>query len=250
MDNNETIKKLKKMRIHGMARAFEETLHTSLEEKFTSDELIAHLAETEWDDRHNRKLQRLIKAAKFRTRATFQQIDFHLNRNLDKNMMLRLSNCNWIKEKKNILLTGSTGVGKSFIAEALGHQACVHGFKTADFITQKLFAELKRAKGDGTYFDKIKRIGKQDVLILDDFGLQHPFDAHARQFLLEIMDDRYGLKSTIIASQFPVSKWHEIIGDPTIADAFCDRLIHSACKIDLKGESVRKNYSGKEKNDF
>lgn len=246
MDNQETIRKLKKMRIHGMARAFEETIRTPLGEKFSSDELLAHLTETEWDDRNNRKLQRLTKAAKFRTRAAFQQIDFQISRNLDKNMMLRLSNCNWIQQKKNIIITGSTGVGKTFLAEALGHQGCVHGFKAACFITQKLFAQLRRAKGDGTYFKKLKHLRKQDVLILDDFGLQHPFDANARLFLLEIMDDRYGLKSTVIASQFPLQQWHELIGDPTIADAFCDRIIHSAYKIDLKGESVRKQYRPKD----
>lgn len=225
-----------------MARAFEETIRTPLEEKFTSDELLAHLTETEWDDRHNRKLERLVKAAKFRTRATFQQIDFQINRNLDKNLMLRLSNCNWIQQRKNLIITGSTGLGKTFIAEALGHQGCVHGFKTACFITQKLFTELKYAKGEGSYFKKLNQLKKQDVLILDDFGLQHPFDTNERLFLLEIMDDRYGLKSTVIGSQFPVQNWHEIIGEPTIADAFCDRIIHSAYKIDLKGESVRKHY--------
>jgi len=245
MDNQETIKKMKKMRLHGMARAFEETIRTPIEKKFTSDELIAHMTETEWDDRHNRKLQRLVKAAKFRTRATFQQIDFQIKRNLDKNLMLRISNCNWIQQKKNIIITGSTGVGKSFIAEALGHQACVHEFKTACFIAQKLFTELKCAKGDGTYFKKLKHLKKQDLLILDDFGL-HPFDTNARLTLLEIMQDRYGFKSTMIVSQFPVQKWHEIIGDPTIADAFCDRLVHSSYRIDLKGESVRKSYRQKD----
>lgn len=245
MDNQETIKKLKKMRLNGMARAFEETIRSSFEGNFTPDELLAHLTETEWDDRHNRKMQRLIKAAGFRTRSNFQQIDFQVNRNLDKNLMLRLSNCNWIKERKNIVITGSTGVGKSFIAEALGHQACIHEFKTVSFIAHKLFTQLKRAKGVGSYFKNLKNLKKQDVLILDDFGL-HPFDTDARLSLLEIMEDRYGLKSTVIASQFPVQNWHEIIGEPTIADAFCDRTIHSAYRIDLKGESVRKQYRPKD----
>ena len=164
------------------------------------------------------------------------------NLNLDKNRILRLSDGNWIREKKNIIITGPTGVGKSFIAVALGHQACVLGFKTLYFNCSKLFPRLNLFKADGTYLKELNKIQKQDVLILDDFGLQ-PLEIQSRLMLLEILEDRHGLKCTVMVSQLPVSSWHEIIGDKTIADAICDRIIHTAYRLEMKGESVRKKYS-------
>ena len=244
MNNQATITKMQQMRLYGMLRAFNASMETEMMKNVTADELLGHLIDAEWDDRHNRRLNRLIKAAKFRYQASFEEIDFQLRRNLDKNMMLRFSDSSWIENKRDIIITGSTGVGKSFLASTLGYQACMYGFKVLYFNCCKLFSRLKLAKADGTYVKELNRIEKQNVLILDDFGL-HPFDAQSRLFLLEIMEDRHGRNSTVISSQFPVKSWHEIIGEPTIADAICDRVIHSAFRIELKGESVRKKYGNK-----
>lgn len=241
MNNQATLEKMNQMKLYGMAHAFRETMETRIHESFTADELVAHLVDIEWDHRHNRKLERLIKQAKFRYQASFEQIDFGLNRNLDKNMMLRFTNCSWVEKKQNIIIEGPTGAGKSFIGSALGHQACMYGFKTLYFNATKLFSRLKLLKADGSYVKELKKIEKTDVLTIDDFAVQH-LDTQSRLSLLEIFEDRHGRKSTIIISQLPVTKWHEIIGDPTIADAICDRIIHSSFRIELKGESVRKRY--------
>ena len=170
---------------------------------------------------------------KFRYQASFEQLNFRVKRNLDKNEVLRFQDCNWSERRQNIIITGSTGSGKSFIASALGHNACMFGFRVLYFNTAKLFANLKLKKADGTYLKELKRIQKQDLLILDDFGLEH-LDKNSRFTLLEIMEDRHGVKSTIIASQMPIKTWHEIIGDATIADAICDRIVHSSHRLDLK----------------
>lgn len=244
MNNNQaTLSKLEQMRLHGMARAFRATLDTGVKSSLTPDEFVGHLTDTEWDDRYNRKLARLIKAAQFRYHAGFEQIDFTSNRNLEKNLLMRLSEKGWIEAHRNVLITGPTGVGKSFICSALGHQACMHGFKTGYYSCSKLFKQLKLARADGSYLKAISRIHKQQLFILDDMGLE-PFDAQSRMALLEILEDRVGRHSTIIVSQVPISKWHELIGDPTIADAICDRVVHSSYRIELKGESMRKKYSG------
>ena len=155
---------------------------------------------------------------------------------------MRLAEGSFIKRKEDVLLTGPTGVGKSFLASALGHQACHNGYWVIYFNTQRLFARLKMSKGDGSYFKEIARIEKQDVLILDDFGLA-PLDNHQRDPLMEIIEDRHGRKSTIISSQLPVSSWYEIIGESTIADAILDRLVHKAHRIELQGGSMRKQHT-------
>ena len=222
-----------------MARAFRATMETAVKHSFTPDEMISHLVDIEWDDRHNRKLQRLIKAANFRHQVSFEEIDFGLKRNLDKNQLLRLSDCGWIERHQSILFTGPTGVGKSFIAQALGHQGCVYGFRTGYYPYSKLFQYLKLCRADGSYLKELVRIQKHDLFILDDLGLE-AFDGQSRLSLLEILEDRAGRKSSIIVSQIPVDKWHQVIGDPTLADAICDRIVHSAHRIELKGESVRK----------
>lgn len=162
-----------------------------------------------------------------------------MNRNLDKNTILKLSNGQWLENKQNIIITGPTGVGKSFIASSIGHQVCLTGHKVIYFNCMKLFSMLKYSCADGSYIDEIKKMQKNDLLILDDFGLQN-IDKQNRLSLLEILEDRHGQRSTIIVSQLPVKNWHEIIGDSTIADAILDRLVHTALRIDLKGESIRK----------
>ncbi len=244
MNNEATISKIEKMKLYGMLRAFNQSMEAGMMNKVTADELLGHLVDAEWDDRHNRRLQRLIKAAKFRYQASLDEIDFNLDRGLDKNMLLRLSSSRWIEKKRDIIITGPTGVGKSFLASSLGFQGCMYGFRVLYFNCSKLFSQLRLSKADGTYNKELDRIQKQEMLVLDDFAL-HPFDTQSRLSLLEIMEDRHGRGSTVISSQFPVKSWHEIIGEPTIADAICDRIIHSAYRIELKGESVRKKYAKK-----
>lgn len=244
MNNEATLDKMQKMKLYGMLRAFNQSLETGMVNKVGPDELLGHLIDAEWDDRHNRRLKRLIKTARFRYQASLVEIDFELKRGLDKGMMLRFSDCGWIKNRQDIIITGPTGVGKSFLASSLGYQGCMYGFRVLYFNCTKLFSQLKLKKADGTYHKELERIQKQEVLILDDFAL-HPFDAQSRLSLLEIMEDRHGRSSTVISSQFPVKSWHEIIGEPTIADAICDRIIHSAHRIELTGESVRKKYAKK-----
>jgi len=242
MNHTATMQKLEEMRFTGFARAYRELTETNLNREFTNDELIAHLVQAEWDDRYNRKLQRLITNARFRYRASFEEINFSVRRNLDKNQLLRLSSCDWITKNQNIIIVGSTGSGKSWIASALGHQGCQHGYKVLYRNCIKLFDELKIAKADGSYIKEISKIEKMDLLILDDFGLK-PLDGNQRLMLLEIIEDRHGRKSTIITSQLPVNQWHEFIREDTIADAILDRLVHSSHRIEFKGElSMRETY--------
>jgi DNA replication protein DnaC len=246
MNNNQaTLNKMQAMRLHGMVCAFRASMETGVKHKFTPDELLSHLVDAEWDERSNRKITRYVKSAKFRYEASVEEIDFTLNRNLDKNQVLRLTDCSWIMKRKNILFTGPTGIGKSFIAQALGYQACLFGYRTGYFQTMKYFKNLKYARSENTYLQEMKKLQKLQLIILDDLGLE-PFDAAARLSLLEILEDRYNRASTIIVSQIPVSRWHEIIGDQTIADAICDRVVHSAYRIDMQGESVRKLYSNRD----
>lgn len=185
------------------------------------------------------KIDRYRKGAKFRYSASIEELRFTASRGLDKTQVLRLAEGNFIQQRENILVTGPTGVGKSFLASALGHQACELGYKTLYFNTQKLFSRLKMMKADGSYSREIAKIERSDLLILDDFGLQ-PLDNTARMILLEIIEDRHGRRSTIISSQLPVQKWYEVIGESTIADAVLDRMIHTAHRMELKGESLRK----------
>lgn len=235
---NEILEKMRTMRLNGMARAFQTTMESGKNEKFTADELLTHLVESEWDERYNRKLDRTLKEAKFRYKASVEMITFEDGR-LDKNQMTRLASCDFIRRKENIILTGSTGIGKSFIASALGYQACSTGFRVLYQHSTKLFARLKIAKADGTYLKELNRIERQQLLIIDDFGIQ-PLDAQGRSAMMEIIEDRHGKSSTIITSQLPVSKWHDIIGEQTIADAILDRIVHDAHRLEMKGESLRK----------
>ncbi len=237
--NEITLNKMSKMKMFGMLNSYRTSIETGKNHSFTNDELLSMLVQAEWEDRENRRINRYLKAARFRYRASVEEIDFTAQRNLDKNKILRFADCSFIERKENILITGPTGVGKSYIATALGHQACLKGYRVLYFNTQKLFPRLKMLKADGTYFKEINKIEKHDLLILDDFGLQK-LDNYSRMALLEIMEDRHAENSTIISSQLPVDKWYEIIGENTIADAVLDRMIHTAHRINLKGKSMRK----------
>lgn len=241
MNQTATMQKLEEMRLSGFSRIYREMQETGINKDFTIDEVIAHLVQAEWDDRYNRRLERLIKNAKFRYQASMEQVDYITKRSLDKVLMLRLSSCEWIKRKQSIIISGSTGLGKSFLASALGHQACQQGYKVYYRNCSKLFDQLKMAKADGSYINEINRIEKLDLLILDDFGLK-PLDNNQRLILLELLEDRHGKRSTIITSQLPVKSWYDVIGEPTIADAILDRLAHSSHRIELDGDSLREKY--------
>jgi len=235
---NEILNKMKLMRLIGMLRAFNLTLESGKNEKFTTDEIVSHLVESEWDERYNRKLARSLDAARFRYKASIEQINFD-DKRVDKNQVLRLADCEFVKSKENAIITGSTGIGKSFIATAIGHQACTLGYRVMYVHSTKLFARMKIAKADGSYLKELEKIERQHLLVIDDFGIQ-PLDAQSRSTLMEIMEDRHGKSSTIITSQVPVNMWHEIIGEQTIADAILDRIVHDSHRIEMKGESLRK----------
>lgn len=237
--NDQTLQKMRQMKFFGMVRAFRTSLESGSMENMTKDELVSMLVESEWDDRNNRRITRQISNARFRYKANIEQLYFDIDRNLDKNQMMRLAECTFIQQKENLLITGSTGIGKSHIASAIGNQACTLGYKVLYVSATKLFSKMKMAKADGSYIREIAKIERQDLLILDDFGLQ-PLDGYSRSVLMEIVEDRHGNRSTIITSQLPVAQWYEVIGEQTVADAILDRLVHNAHRIELKGESLRK----------
>ncbi len=237
--NTETLEKMRKMKFYGMARAMKMTLEAGKAEQYTPDQLVSLLVDSEWDDRHNRTIGRHIHNARFRYKAAIEQVQFDGERTIDKNQIMRLAECDFINRNENVLITGSTGIGKSFIASALGHQACLLGYKTMYFNASKMFSQLKMAKGDGTYPKLIRLIEKQHLIIIDDFGIQ-PLDGHNRAAFMEIIEDRHAKASIIITAQVPVNAWHEVIGEKTIADAILDRIVHGAHRIELAGESLRK----------
>ncbi len=237
--NKETAKKMGDMRLYGMQTAFKTFVELPPPVSFTNDEMAHYLVQNEWDDRKHRSLQRNIKTAKFRYIANVEGIDYNPKRELDKNQIDRLFTCDFIKKGQDVFITGSTGTGKSYITSAVGHQACLLGFKVYYANTAKLMSILKMAKADGSHLKELSRIEKQDLLILDDFGIQ-AFDAGSRALLMDIVEDRHGKHSTIIASQVPVKNWYDVIGEQTVADAILDRLVHQSVRIELKGESLRK----------
>jgi DNA replication protein DnaC len=240
--NQATLQKLEMMGLWGMMRALRESMEAGSKADLTSDELISRLVDVEWDKRQGRKLSRLLRGARFRYRAGLEDIDFGLHRNLEKNQLMRLADCHWIQECQDLILTGPCGCGKSFIASVLGQQACIHGHSVCYWPAGKLFEQMKLCKADGTYLRELAKITKKQLFIVDDFGLE-VLDAASRLILLEILEDRHGRSSSLFSSQLPVSQWHQAIGDPTIADAICDRIVHTAHRIELKGESVRKLYA-------
>ena len=237
--NTNTLDKLRKLKFFGMFHAFKSSLETGKTNDYTADELLAHLVDIEWEYRQNRRIDRQLLYARFRYKASVEEIHYHADRSIDRNQVMRLADCTFIDRNENLLITGSTGIGKSYVASALGHQACILGYRVLYASTPKLFAKLKMPKADGSYIKEIGKIERQQLLILDDFGIQ-PFDAQSRAALMEIIEDRHGKTSLIITSQLPVSKWHEVIGEKTIADAILDRIVHDAHRVELKGESMRK----------
>lgn len=239
MNNNETIEKLKQMRLTAMAELHKEQLKSHEHSKYTADEYLALLTDHEWEHRYNRKIQRLTKQAGFRQKATLAEVNYSESRNLEKNMFARLGTLDFITKNENLIITGPSGVGKSYLAQALGHQACFNHHKVSYSITARLLNQLKLCKVDGTYLKALNKLSKTKLLILDDFGLQ-AFDNFAREALMDIIDERFGKASTIISSQLPVSTWYDIIGENTIADALLDRIVNSSHRINLNGQSLRK----------
>jgi DNA replication protein DnaC len=239
MNNNQTVEKLRRMRLNAMAELHLNQMKSNHLSNLTPDEYLALLTDHEWEVRQNQKIGRLVKSAGFRQKADTSEINFGLARNLDKNMFNRLVTLDFMKRSENIIITGASGVGKSFLSQAIGNRACLDGLKVLYSNTARLFIRLKISKADGTYIKELQKLQKTDLLILDDFGLQ-AFDTISREILMDIIDDRHNKASTIITSQIPVSVWYDIIGEGTIADAILDRIVNSSHRIDLKGESLRK----------
>ncbi len=240
--NEITLTKMKQMKLYGMHGAFKTAIETGKTDDYTLDQFVSMLTDAEWDDKNNRKIARLIKNARFKYKSSVENIIYEPSRNMEQNTILRLAECEFIDKVENVLITGSTGVGQSYIAPALGYQACINGYRVMYHNTTKLFSKLKMAKADGSYLKELAKIERHHLIILDDFGLQ-PLDNQNRIALLEIMEDRHNTGSLIITAQVPVKGWYEIIGEKTIADAILDRLIHRSHRIELSGESMRKKRS-------
>lgn len=237
--NNVSLDLMHRMKLNGMAAAFQESLQSTVAEAMTPDSFLAFLLAREWDHRANMAIERLIKSASFRYKAYLEEIDYDVNRGLERNQMERLASLEFVQQGKNLFITGPSGTGKSFIATALGYQACKSGIRTIYANAAKLLGNLKVAKAKGTLENELRKIERCSLLILDDLFLV-PLDAKERPLLLEIIEDRHGRKTTIITSQLPVSNWYDAIGDPTVADAILDRIVHSAHRVELSGESLRK----------
>lgn len=239
MNTNATIEKMHQMRLNGMKRAYESSFETRSQDTFTNDEFIAWLIESEDTLRNNNKTDRLLKNARFHYQASIEEINYASDRNLDRNLFTRLADCSFVDQRQNILITGCAGTGKSFLATALGHQCCIKGYKVLYYNLGKLFHKLMMAKGDGSYMKELYKIENHDLLIIDDFGLQ-TLNHERQQILMDLIEDRHHKKSTIFCSQLPVKSWHDLFEEKLIADAILDRIVHSAIRFELKGESMRK----------
>ena len=239
MLTNPTSEKLQELRLAGMQSAYREQLEGTDYQDLTFDERFGFIVDREHTERHNRRLQTRLRNAKLRLSATLEDIDYRAKRGLDKSLMLSLATCDWMRQRQNVIITGPTGAGKTYLACALGHKACREGFTVQYHRAPRLFRELALAKGDGRYPKLLAALAKTDLLILDDWATALLTDEQRRD-LFEIAEDRYDRRSTLIAAQMPIEHWHETIGDPTLADAILDRLIHNAHTITLKGESMRK----------
>jgi len=239
MLNHPTMDKLYTLKCLGMAKALEEQRGIPETKALSFEERLGLLVDREITEREGRRLKTRLKAAKLRQSACIEDIDFRHRRGLDKSLILSLASSQWVQAHHNVLITGPTGVGKSFIASALGHKACREGYSAHYIRVPRLFSDLALAKGDGRYTKILSALAKKDLLVLDDWGFAALTEEHRKDFL-EVVEDRYDCRSTVMISQVPIEHWHTTIGDPTLADAILDRLIHNAYKINLKGDSMRK----------
>jgi DNA replication protein DnaC len=237
--NEQTVAKMLEMRMSGMAEAFKGLMESPGRADLTHEECIGLLLDAELLARENRKLQRLLANARLKQQACLEDINYVSHRGLHKQTVKELSDCRWIGSHQNVLISGSTGVGKTYITCALGNAACRAGYSVTYLRAPKLFTSTYQARADGSYLKVLHRMSKVDLLIIDDIGLT-PLNDTERRDLLEIIEDRHLESSTVVASQVPIKDWYQLIGDPTIADAVCDRLMHNAYRIELKGPSMRK----------
>ena len=237
-----TLDQLRTLRLTGMVKALEEQMQMPDIDSLSFEQRLGLMADREITERQNRHLKTRLRKANLRQSASVENIDYRHPRGLDKALVAKLQSCDWIKEHHNLIITGPTGTGKTFLACALAHKACREGLSALYVRIPRLLQDLFISKGDGRYGKLLKSISKTDLLLLDDWGMSKITSEQSRD-LLEIIDDRHALRSTLITSQFPIDHWHELIEDPTLADAILDRIIHNAYKINLKGDSMRKKKS-------
>jgi DNA replication protein DnaC len=240
MLNEPTVEKLKAMRLDALANAWREQQQKPDVANLPFDDRFALLVDAEWLHRENKRLGRCLKEAKLRlSQACIEDIDYAARRELDRAVVRQLATCRWVADSQNVVITGATGTGKTYLACALAHQACRKGYRAIYRRASRLADELTIARADGSYPRVLARLARVEVLVIDDWG-HAPMRDQERRDLVEVLDDRHGLKSTVMTSQLPVAKWHDHIGDPTNADAICDRVLHNAHRIVLKGPSRRK----------
>lgn len=239
MNIAETLSQMKQLRLQGMHHAYQSQMELPMDQQLDGHELIAHLTQAEQLNRSQEKSTYYLKLAKMRQPATVEQIECSAARNFTKPQLAMLIEGRYLEQGENILITGATGCGKSYLACALGHQACMQGYKTAYLNMNRLIEKVTLSKLDGSYIKLLNHLERQTLIVLDDFGLQN-LGQDTRLTLLQLLEDRYGKKSIIVTSQLPVAKWYEYINDPTLADAILDRLTSNAHRIELKGESLRR----------
>lgn len=230
---------LSQLRLHGMHSSWKAMVETRQHHELSFGEGLEVLLQSEAEERTYRRFERLKKSAQFRYQATVEELNLGASRGINTSQITELATGLYLEKGESVLITGATGCGKSFLASALGHQACSQGYKVLYFNTQKLLMKTKMSRIDGSFLKFFDKLAKAKLLILDDFGLAH-LDEKQQMDLMEIIEDRHGKSSTIIASQLPVGSWYEIIGEATIADAILDRLVHTSHRVELKGESLRK----------
>jgi len=231
---------LSRLRLHGMGRSWQALLETRRQNELTLIEGLELLLQGEEQERNNNRFERLRKNARFRYQASIEELKLDASRGVDKGLIMTLATGEYLSKGEAILVTGATGCGKSFLASAFGYQACAQGYRVAYYNFQKLLMKTKIARKEGTIYKFFETTSKTDLLIIDDFGLTH-LDQQQQMDLMEMIEDRHGKSSTIIASQLPVESWYDVLGEETIADAIMDRLVHTAYRIDLRGENLRKN---------
>ncbi|MGH2376434.1 MAG: IS21-like element helper ATPase IstB [bacterium] len=233
-----TLDRMNAMKMFFMVEAFERQLSSSQNSALSFEERLGMLIDAEWSGREQRKLDQRLRGARLRHTASLEDVDFKAHRGLNRELVLSLARCDWTRERQNLLITGPTGVGKSYLACAFAERVCRSGFTALYLRAPRLYQELAVARGDGSYGRLLARLTRTQLLIIDDWGLA-PLKDQERRDLLEVIEDRYERASTLITSQLPVKSWHEVIGDATLADAICDRLVHCAHRIELKGPSLR-----------
>jgi len=245
MLNQQTISIMNSLKLYGMADSFEKRLTDVKQAALSHAEFVGLLIQDEKIHRDNQRLKRLLKKAKLRQQASLEDIDYNAARGLNRQVLLELSNPGWVEIPRNVLVGGPTGIGKTFVACALGNAAARSGYTVIYTRAPRMFETLQQSRGDGSYLKALARLSRVQLLIIDDFLLTTPSEIE-QQDLLEVIEDRYQLGATIVASQCPISDWHENLGDPTLADAICDRLMHNAYRLELRGDSMRTRDSQKE----